>query len=125
MKRRVYRVQDAEGRGPFRPGLSKLWIDDTTEAPSLPTWMDEFGWDVCDRLGKPGEHFGSAVTTIDRISLWFTPIEQGRLARLGFQVVSFSDARVIAESENQVVFARLRPLREGASRHRFPLAEAA
>lgn len=27
-KRKIYRVQDADGRGPFKPGFSRKWVID-------------------------------------------------------------------------------------------------
>lgn len=113
---RVFRVQDANGRGPFRPGFSREWCDDDF-APGmlpLPTWMEEFGRDLIDRLGRPGEHFGSAVRTIGQISRWFSATEQNRLEKHAFNVVSLHVTRVLAESANQLVFARGMPLARGA-----------
>ena len=113
---RVFRIQDCHGRGPFIPGFSAQWADETFRdctAP-LPTWMDEFGADLLDRLGLPGEFFGSAVRSANQISRWFSAREQARLASLGFHVVKLNVDRILAESENQLVFARRRPLSRGA-----------
>lgn len=119
MNRRVFRIQDSEGRGPFRPGLSQVWIDE--ERTSMPpTFMEEFGWDIFDKMGRPGEHFGSAVRRVEDLLRWFSHREMRKLAALGYRIVSLSDARVLAESENQCVFARSRPLAEGATFHRWP-----
>ena len=113
---RVFRVQDANGRGPFRPGFSVKWCDDDFH-PSmspLPTWMEEFGWDLIDRLDWPTEHFGCAVRSVEQISRWFSDAEQYRLALLGFNLVSLDIARILAESPNQLVFARQKPLANDA-----------
>ena len=113
---RVYRVQDQEGHGPFRPGFSATWSD-AEWAPGmkpLPTFMEEFGRDLIDRLGLPGEHFGSAVRTAPEIRKWFSPTEQRCLIDLGYNVVALKVSRVLAESKNQLVFARRMPLRHGA-----------
>ncbi|HET9063756.1 MAG TPA: hypothetical protein VFO62_10745 [Candidatus Binatia bacterium] len=116
----VFRVQDHEGRGPFRPGLPRMWSDPGAPLEMLPTWMEEFGDDIFEREGRAGEVFGSAVLRLEDIGRWFTSSEQGRLARLGFRVVSIPDARVIAASESQVVFGRRRPLAEGVQVRRWP-----
>lgn len=116
----IFRVQDAEGRGPFRPGFSRMWIDESEAAPLLPTWMQEFGEDVFARLGRDGEHYGSAVRTLDGVTHWFNANERRKLAEFGFHVVSFRDARVLAESPNQLVFARRLPLNVGATIRRWP-----
>lgn len=55
---RVYRTQDSEGRGPWRPGFSRVWCDAEfgPGAESLPPWGAEFGADLIERRGLPGEH---------------------------------------------------------------------
>ena len=113
---RVFRVQDSDGRGPFKPGHSKDWADefDTPGLAALPPWGDEFGWDIIDRLGRPGEFYGSGVRTIDALRKWFSPTERKRLAALGYFVVTLSIDRVLGESENQLLFARNKPLASGA-----------
>jgi hypothetical protein len=109
---RVYRIQDAEGRGPFRPGFSHIWADEHfgPGVEAMPTWQEEFGTDLLDRRGLPGEWFGSAVRSIKDLSRWFSDAEQERLRGLGFRVVSIGPVRILAESKNQVVFASRLPL---------------
>lgn len=112
---RVFRVQDTDGRGPFKPGFSKNWADEQF-APgikALPTMMEEFGWDLIEREGRAGEHFGTAVRSVDRLNAWFSPTEQRKLEALGFSIVSLIPGRILAESENQLIFARKAPLRCG------------
>ena len=108
----VYRVQDRKGRGPFKPGMSKRWADQDF-APgmqAIPTLLEEFGEDILDREGLPGEWFGSAVTSPQGLLKWFSPTEWPRLYRLGYRPVQMFADRILAESENQVLFARRRPL---------------
>jgi hypothetical protein len=111
-KATVYRIQDEVGRGPFRPGFSYRWADDTFTAGSkaFPTWMEEFGEHLIQKRGRSGEHFGSAVRTIEKLCEWFSPTERLKLASMGFNAVSMTIDRVLAESENQLVFARKLPL---------------
>lgn len=113
---KVYRIQDREGRGPFRPGMSKFWASEGFEdgIKPLPTFAEEFGPDIVDRLGRPGEWFGSAVRTREDINRWFSKAERERLHTLGYKLVRLSVDRILAESENQLVFARRRHLRLGA-----------
>ena len=118
----VYRVQDKSGRGPFQPGFSRKWadIDFAPGMAALPTWMEEFGDDLINRHGRSGEYFGSAVRTIDEISRWFSEKEKTRLQKLGFRVVSMRVNRILAESKNQVVFARDVQLRRRIVIHPWP-----
>jgi hypothetical protein len=113
---RIYRVQDAGGRGPFRPGFSAQWLDDelAPDRLELPPWTEEFGFHLIQLRGKPGEHFGTATRSIDGLRKWFSPTEQAKLRLFGYNIASFEDARVLAESEHQLVFARARPLNRGA-----------
>ena len=113
---RVYRIQDREGRGPFRPGFSHVWADKDF-APGqeeLPPWPIEFGADLIERRGLPGEHYGSAVLKRRALDRWFSQAEQLRLAALGFHVVSIKADRILAESKNQVVFASRLPFAQAA-----------
>jgi hypothetical protein len=115
MSIRVYRVQDSRGRGPFAPGLSHRWADEEF-APGmlpLPTWGEEFGIDLIDREGRVGETFGCATRTLDGLLRWFSASEAWRLDRMGFSVVLILPGRIIAESPNQLVFARYAPLTRG------------
>lgn len=109
---KVYRVQDAEGRGPFKPGFSKVWCDPDF-APgqkAMPTWTEEFGRDAIDRLAKSSErHFGSAVRTVGKLREWFSDDERERLADLGYHVAAIPHARVLAESQNQLLIGSSTP----------------
>jgi len=116
MRPRILRVQDAEGRGPYRPGFSAVWCDSFGPPPPM-TWLEEF-----PHLGRRvrrlqreygGAHFGCGCRTEQQIHTWFTPTERYRLAKLGFQLVAMHVDRILAESPTQLVFLRERPLTEG------------
>jgi hypothetical protein len=117
---RVFRVQDGSGRGPWRPGFSMMWVDASDVGEMTPTWEQEFGPDAVTRLGRPGEHFGCACLTIEGLARWFRPVERERLAAFGFRVVQLNGARILAASENQVLFARSIPFVLGAVVRRWP-----
>lgn len=109
---RIYRWQDTEGRGPYRPGLSLYWKAPDHEARN-PAMQDEFGWDVFAKV-SPREHRGCAFRSPEQMREWFTLEERDRIALLGYQFVAMDVDRIVAESPRQVVFARRRPLRFGA-----------
>ena len=113
---RVYRVQDAKGRGPFRPGMSVRWAGSGFNDELRPhkIWPEEFGDDLIDRLGRPGEWFGSGVVDVQTIREWFSDSEYGRMKKLGYRLVCLKVDRILAESPAQVVFARKRPFARGA-----------
>lgn len=100
------------GAGPFKPGFSKNWCDPEF-APgqqALPTWLEEFGKDAINRLSKPHEHhFGSAVRITGELRKWFSETERLRLAMLGYNIAAITNARILAESENQLLIGRQEP----------------
>lgn len=109
---RIYRIQGADGRGPFRPGLTEKWIGDPRwdQRPSL---MEEF--DMADIIAKVrGRHMGCGFRTPEQLRRWFDVNERAKLARLGFHPVTMTVDEIIAESPTQLVFARRTPLRVGA-----------
>jgi len=109
----IYRVQDKEGRGPFRPGMSARWVQE--DGPDqLPPVMVEFGNEIINKLHRKIDEFGGACgcgcADRDGLNRWFTRLERRRLKRLGYQVVMMDIDEVIAESPNQIVFWRWRSL---------------
>ena len=110
---RVFRIQDAEGRGPWRPGLSAKWADKDwhAEVEDLPPFFEEFGHDLIQRRGLPGEHWGCAVRKLRDLRRWLSPTERRKLSGMGFTVVSIKPDRILAESKNQLVIASRVPFR--------------
>ena len=109
---RIYRIQGADGRGPFRPGITEQWIGNPRwhERPSL---MEEF--DMRQILARAAKrHMGCGFRTPDQMRLWFDANERAKLARLGFYQVTMEVDEILAESPTQLVFARRTPLRVGA-----------
>ena len=106
---RLCRVQAADGRGPWRPGLSKYWIDEDSDQPLQPDLITAFGLDWKKKIPS-GWHAGCACRSFDGLFAWFTPTERRRLEGIGYQPISFMADIIIAENKDQVVFARRLPL---------------
>lgn len=107
---RVCRVQDAQGRGPWRPGFSLKWVEERAAHAFLLPWFQEW-----PGLYIPhGKHVGCGCVSEDQLRLWFTRTEYLRLLRLGFRSVHLGEAQIIAAGSTQCVFARDRALRKGA-----------
>ena len=116
----AYRVQHTDGRGPWRPGFSHTWIDGDAPADRLTeTVLDLLPLSHIRALPST-MHYGSACRTMADLLRWFTAIEQGRLARLGFYPVRVNADAVLAESPWQMIIGRYRPFYEGASRLKWP-----
>lgn len=114
MSESVYRIQSLrDGRGPFRPGSD--WYDEAGHAlrQHRPPWIQEFGADAIERLGRRGEVFGTGVRERDEIAGWFSPGELKALRARGYALVRVPGVRVLAESAIQVLFARSQPLKRG------------
>lgn len=114
---RVYRIQDREGRGPWRPGFSQVWSnpDPPPDYEALLPWGEEFGWNLLERRGLPGEHYGCAVRKLRDLGKWVLADECQRLDKLGFKIVSIRPDRILAESKHQLVIACRRPLAQVAT----------
>ena len=106
---KVYRVQDKDGRGPWKPGFSQRWIEDRPDHANLPPWYYEFGQPVL----IPGEHNGSGCITVEQLRRWFTASEYKWLKGKGYQAVCIHVDRVIFKSDIQCLFGRRTSLKKG------------
>lgn len=102
-----FRVQDRDGRGPFKPGMPDRWRD--PDGADYPPVQAEFGLDWREEI-PAGWHCGCAFRTVEQAARWFSPSECSRLAALGYQLVSLR-GRALRESEHQVIVVRRDPLR--------------
>lgn len=108
----LFRVQAADGRGPWRPGMSHLWTDETRT--SLPAGIvDAFGTDWLREIPRAW-HAGCACRGMDGLRRWFTPVELKRLDGMGYKAVGMYADRIVRENDDQIIFARRLPLNEAA-----------
>lgn len=101
----IYRVQDAVGRGPYRPGFSYRWSD--PDGPTQMPWWIEIGEpiDVAHaKMSDPTLHYGCGFDTLDQMHSWFSRRELRTLDKLGFKLVKIEPDFVIARTPTQVVF---------------------
>ncbi len=110
----VYRVQDLDGRGPWKPGFSRRWVEDRPDHDALLPWPLEFGTGILDRL-LTGEAAGCGCRTLEQLRRWFTASEYKKLLGYGYRAVQMEVGRILAESEIQCLFGRAKPLREDVS----------
>lgn len=107
----IFRVQDKDGRGPWKPGFSHKWVKDRDDHDNLVPWLYEFG--RVDRTANYGMAIGCGCLTLEQLRRWFTPTEYETLRRFGYRAVKMEAGRILAESDIQCVFERAKPLREG------------
>lgn len=112
MMTRIFRVQDSEGRGPWRPGLSHKWSEERPESEyaALVPWMVEFKGKMKPHI--TGMRLGCGCLTHEQLRRWFTQGEYAKLLGYGYQSVSMIADRILAASDKQCVFQRARPLHE-------------
>lgn len=108
MSEEVFRIQDRDGRGPFKPGFSHRWVEERSDHENLIPWTEQFG-----NIGfGDNENIGCACKTTDQLKRWFTKKEYNKLKRLGYRSVKIQADRIIAESDIQCVFGRIKPLNQ-------------
>lgn len=103
----VYRVQDRNGRGPYKPGMSHRWSDG--EERGRLSIQDEFGWGFLQHQ-SPGEAIGCGFRSVEQLLSWFSDEELRKLYAMGYRVVAMRVDRILEESDRQCVFVRHLPL---------------
>ena len=113
----IYRIQDAAGRGPFKPGFTDTWLEDRSDADYKrlkPSFVEFPGILGTMHMLAANYFCGSGCLSLDQLRLWFTPTEYATLRKLGYQAVQLDADRIVARSDVQCVFARKRAFRKGA-----------
>ncbi len=110
MSGHLIRMQDAEGRGPWRPGFSYSWSDPLGKPLPKPITLAVKNFrSFAMKLHGEGFHIGCAVPE-GAIRLWFSEAEERRLLAMGFSWVDASGCKVPWRSEEQALIASRLPL---------------
>lgn len=113
---KVYRIQDKDGRGPFKPGFSKRWLDPEPKPNEelLVPWPYQFP-DILFRIQVEGTiNFGCACASPEQLQMWFSESEYNRLKRFGYKSVTLEIDEILGQSDIQLVFRRLKPIKVDA-----------
>ena len=107
----IYRIQDDDGRGPWKPGFSEKW---TRQEPdfSLQPWFFTMG--PIHLEANIDEFVGCGCLKKDQLKRWISENEYKRLLGFGYKAVELK-ARVLGEDKNQCVFASQEPLNKNVS----------
>jgi hypothetical protein len=109
----VWRVQDGQGRGPYKPGFSRQWSDGDSGRLNAPWWI-ELGLPMDaahDALkAMPRAHYGCAFRSPEQAKAWFSRSELRRLARLGHHLVPVKVDSILFETPTQLVVGSFEPL---------------
>ncbi len=109
----MIRMQDKDGRGPYKPNFTKYWCDEFGPAPP-PTIMEEFGDKLAPAVAwahKSGFHIGCAYINEKCIDRLLSQCERQRLKYLGYFLVDASACCVLLQSENQLLIVSKKPLK--------------
>lgn len=107
----VYRWQDENGRGPYKPGFSHVWTDPDHNIRN-PSIMEEFGMKLWSRIPNEYKHRGCAFQSLDQMNKWFSAEEQEKLRNHNYTLVTIDADRIIAMSKRQCVIACRKPFIE-------------
>lgn len=97
---KIYRIQDKDGRGPWRPRFSHKWVIDRADLENLKPFFLEFPSIQLKR------GCGSGCRTLVQLRRWFVKDEYTTLIQYGYNAVEIYINEILAESEFQVVFYR-------------------
>jgi hypothetical protein len=98
----IYRIQDKDGRGPWKPGFSDKWVRQEPDMTLLP-WMFTIGKRASD------EYCGCGCLSKAQLKKWVSKSEYELLLGYGYKAVKLK-GRILGEDINQCVFARRQPL---------------
>jgi len=105
----IYRVQGANGRGPYSVGFSGHWVDEDHDLRN-PAITREFSLRMIQSY-PAGATAGCGFFSIAALACWFSDTERERLATLGFRVAAIEGATVYAVGELQLLAWRRLPFR--------------
>jgi hypothetical protein len=104
----IYRIQDKDGRGPWKPGFSLKWIRENPDW-SLKPWMFTMG--PVHQKAESDEICGCGCLTKAQLRRWILKSEYEILLGYGYKAVKLK-GRILGEDKNQCIFARQQPLNQ-------------
>lgn len=112
---RIYRIQDKDGRGPWKPGFSHVWVEQRDDHANLMPSFIEFGQAHIQEIKLLKLHSGVGCLTVEQLKRWFTESEYRTLQLFGYNSVVIKADRLLEQSDRQCVFARSKPLRKSVT----------
>ena len=105
----IYRIQDKDGRGPWKPGFSDKWVRQCPDFSLIP-WMFTMG--PVHLKAELDEIWGCGCISKEQLRRWITKSEYEVLLQYGYKAVKLK-GRILGEDKNQCLFARRQPLNQG------------
>jgi len=107
---KIYRVQDSEGRGPWRPGFSLSWVESRPDHDLLKPMYGDLDSSKIYNAMRMGEHWGCGCRTAEKLKRWINQSEYEKLLGFGYKSVILNIDRILDESDIQTLFSRRTPL---------------
>ncbi|TXH44392.1 MAG: hypothetical protein E6Q97_32760 [Desulfurellales bacterium] len=107
----IYRIQDRDGRGPWKPGFSGRWVEHRDDHKLLQPWYIEFP----DLKLEKGWRYGCGCETRKQLQRWITIGEYTTLRILSYRSVMIDACEIVASSDIQCVFRKREKLNVGAT----------
>jgi hypothetical protein len=98
------RIQDSEGRGPYKPGFSHKWSERDCGAEPIYIAFPDVLKECHALVAAHGGACGCAFRNTEQASKWFSDNEVLTLATLGYALVWFEPTKILAENSDQLVF---------------------
>lgn len=107
----TYRIQDSEGRGPFKPGTAVEWCESRIDLINLKPAHLEFDdyTDTVRELIAKGLYVSIATDTLEQLRRWFTVTEYLKLLGKGYKCYKVDQCHVAFRSDIQLLIARKCP----------------
>jgi hypothetical protein len=112
----VCRIQDNEGRGPYRPGFSHIWSERQDGPDPVFIAFPSVMRIVRKQVELNGGAVGCAFRNLSQARNWFSPNEILKLALYGYALVWMEPDKILAENDEQLVFWKAAPLRNSVIR---------
>jgi hypothetical protein len=103
----IFRVQDKDGRGPWKIGFTDTWMEDRPTEEYFALYRMEFAHRLRDDMYR-----GYGCRTTHQLRRWFTPTEYAKLQGFGYCAVKMDVNRILDETDVQCMFERSKPLSE-------------
>lgn len=115
MSELVCRIQDKEGRGPYRPGFSHVWSERDFGPDPVFVAFPGIMAKAHKIVETKGGAVGCAFRSIEQASEWFSPSEVLTLAKHGYSLCWVLPDEILAENQDQLVIWTANPLADSVS----------
>lgn len=110
----IYRIQDNDGSGPFKPGETMKWLRVFRDLRVFVPWPLEFR-DITEEI-LDGFCVGCGCESKKVLKQWFSKAEYKTLVKMGYTAVEIVPDVIFGKSEIQCVFGTFEPLNKKVSK---------